>query len=131
MSPPCKMCAGCPEGKFRKWCGGLLGKAWSEQEAAVQEIDSLFGGTDAGVCVGCPASYSKEAVWQAAPLSPAWEQVVEALPYTALIWFGCYSLGTISINILTFRECPEAAAELLDEIKQARSELSKKGVKLS
>ena len=50
------------------------------------------------------------------------------IPYTALIWFGCYSLGTISINMLTFRECPEAAAELLEEIKEARADLARKGV---
>lgn len=52
------------------------------------------------------------------------------LPYTALIWFGCYSLGTISINMLTFRECPEAAAELLEEIKEARADLASKGMKI-
>ena len=50
------------------------------------------------------------------------------LPYTALIWFGCYSLATISINMLTFRECPEAAASLLDEIREARRDLRTKGL---
>jgi len=50
------------------------------------------------------------------------------LPYTALIWFGCYSLATISYNMLTFRECPEAAASLLEEIREARQALSKKGI---
>ena len=52
------------------------------------------------------------------------------LPYTALIWFGCYSLGTISYNMLTFRECPEAAAELQVQIKEARADLRKKGMKI-
>ena len=63
-----------------------------------------------------------------APLSPAVEQVVVLLPYTALIWFGCYSLATISINMLTFNECPEAAASLLEEIRDARDDLRKKGI---
>ena len=44
-------------------------------------------------------------------MSEATQMVVAALPLTALMWFGCYSLGTISYNMLSFRECPEAAAE--------------------
>lgn len=55
-------------------------------------------------------------------------RVFAQLPYTALIWFGCYSLGTISYSMLTFRECPEAAASLLKEIRKARQDLRKKGV---
>lgn len=50
------------------------------------------------------------------------------VPLTALMWFGCYSLGTISINMLTFRECPEAAAELQSEIRLARDDLQRKGI---
>ena len=53
---------------------------------------------------------------------------VRQLPYTALIWFGCYSLGTISLNMLTFRECPEAAVELQEQIREARADLRRKGV---
>jgi dolichyl-phosphate mannosyltransferase polypeptide 3 len=46
------------------------------------------------------------------------------------MWFGCYSLGTISYSMLTFRECPEDAASLLREIKEARDELSAKGISI-
>ena len=46
------------------------------------------------------------------------------------MWFGCYSLATISYNMFTFRDCPEAAAELIDEIKQARTELRRRGMKI-
>ena len=44
------------------------------------------------------------------------------------MWFGCYSLATISYGMLTLEECPEAAASLQTEIRQARADLRKKGV---
>ena len=62
-------------------------------------------------------------------MSESLTQVVAALPLTALMWFGCYSLGTISYNMLSFRECPEAAAELQGEIKAAQKDLRKRGLK--
>ena len=68
------------------------------------------------------------AIYYFMPMSEAAQMVVAALPLTALMWFGCYSLATISINMLTFRECPEAAASLLDEIREARRDLRTKGL---
>ena len=68
-------------------------------------------------------------IYKFVPLSESLTQVVAALPLTALMWFGCYSLGTISYNMLSFRECPEAAAELQGEIKAAQKDLRKRGLK--
>ena len=69
------------------------------------------------------------AIYYFMPMSEATQMVVAALPLTALMWFGCYSLGTISYNMLSFRECPEAAAELQGEIKAAQKDLRKRGLK--
>ena len=51
------------------------------------------------------------AVYFHAQLTPEMRSVVALLPYLALIWFGCYGLGTISYSLICFRECPEAATE--------------------
>ena len=51
------------------------------------------------------------------------------MPLCAVIWFGCYSLGTISLNLLRLREFPEAAAELQQQTRQARDDLRRRGLK--
>ena len=50
------------------------------------------------------------------------------LPCLALIWFGCWSLGTISLNLIRLRECPEAAAELKAQEAVARQSLRAQGL---
>jgi len=35
------------------------------------------------------------------------------LPLWALVTFGAYSLGSIGYSLFTFRDCPDAHAELL------------------
>ena len=35
------------------------------------------------------------------------------LPLWALVTFGAYSLGSVGYSLLTFRDCPDAHAELL------------------
>jgi len=57
--------------------------------------------------------------------------IVQLLPLYALITFGCWSLGIISYNLITFQECPEEAKELEIQRKQAMTELSKKGISFS
>ena len=61
-------------------------------------------------------------------LTPAVRDVVVALPCYALISFGAWSLACISYNLLTFRSCPEAAAELQQEIGAARADLKRRGL---
>lgn len=91
----------------------------------------------------------------AIPLSPSGQQVVSAvrhtcvalsdsrrahgacllsrmscsqLPCLALIWFGCWSLGTISLNLIHLRECTDAAVELREQIAAARNDLRARGL---
>ncbi|KOO22756.1 dolichol-phosphate mannosyltransferase subunit 3 [Chrysochromulina tobinii] len=64
----------------------------------------------------------------AIPLSPSGQQVVSALPCLALIWFGCWSLGTISLNLIRLRECTDAAVELREQIAAARNDLRARGL---
>lgn len=80
------------------------------------------------------------AVWRAALQQE--EQLVEtAAPYTTLasllirfapLWgiasLGVYALVTIVYNVLTFEDCPEAAKEIDDQVKEARAELKKRGI---
>lgn len=50
------------------------------------------------------------------------------LPCCALMWFGCWSLGTISYNLIKLKECPEAASSLAAEVLAARADLLRKGL---
>ena len=50
------------------------------------------------------------------------------LPCLALIWFGCWSLGTISLNLIRLRECTDAAVELREQIAAARNDLRARGL---
>ncbi|KAL1496381.1 hypothetical protein AB1Y20_016336 [Prymnesium parvum] len=64
------------------------------------------------------------------PLSPQWEQVVSALPCLLLMWFGCVSLASISIGLLSVEDCPKAAASLQSEVACAKEDLRKRGLKI-
>lgn len=55
-------------------------------------------------------------------------EVVHILPMYALITFGAYSLGTIGLNLMSVRDCPDAAKELDEQIKEAKKDLMKKGI---
>lgn len=50
-------------------------------------------------------------------------------PIILVILFGVYSVVTILYRVATFNDCEEAAAELREEIKVAKAELSSKGIK--
>ena len=50
-------------------------------------------------------------------------------PCLLLMWFGCWSLASISIGLLTVQDCPEAAASLQKEITEARADLARRGMK--
>jgi hypothetical protein len=64
------------------------------------------------------------------------------LPLWCLVAFGCYSLSVIGMNLVRFRDCPEAARELdavscvccqsaliafQQELDEVRKELAEKG----
>jgi alkanesulfonate monooxygenase SsuD/methylene tetrahydromethanopterin reductase-like flavin-dependent oxidoreductase (luciferase family) len=50
------------------------------------------------------------------------------LPLWAIVSFGAYLLAKLGYGVLTFNDVPEAHAELVKQIEQARTELRKKGV---
>lgn len=52
------------------------------------------------------------------------------LPFWALISFGAYLLFKLGWGVLTFNDVPEAYAELMKQIEQARVELKRKGVEV-
>ena len=55
--------------------------------------------------------------------------LVMTLPLYAIVMFGCSALVNIGWHLFTLRDCNEAYHELLGQIKQAREELGKKGLK--
>lgn len=59
----------------------------------------------------------------------SWFFLVLTLPLYAIVMFGCSALINIGWHLFTLRDCNEAYHELLGQIKQAREELGKKGLK--
>ncbi|KAK8191599.1 dolichol-phosphate mannosyltransferase subunit 3 [Phyllosticta capitalensis] len=56
------------------------------------------------------------------------EDIIPVLPFWALVSFGAYLLFKLGWGVYTFNDVPEAHAELMAEIQQARKELRAKGV---
>ncbi|KAK0218087.1 dolichol-phosphate mannosyltransferase subunit 3 [Armillaria fumosa] len=56
------------------------------------------------------------------------QEIIPVLPWWLLVSFGSYSLWSLGWGLWTFRDCPEAYAELMTEISQAKNELRVKGV---
>lgn len=50
-------------------------------------------------------------------------------PLGLLILFGLWALSVIVYRVATFNDCPEAAAELQTQIKEAKEDLKKQGLK--
>lgn len=59
---------------------------------------------------------------------PAAKIFVDFGPLWALVILGLYALSTIAYNVMTFNDCPEAAAELEQQIKEAKKEMKKRGI---
>ncbi|XP_029918918.1 dolichol-phosphate mannosyltransferase subunit 3 [Myripristis murdjan] len=90
--------------KLLEWVGGVLvlGAAW-----ALVTFDLLD--------LSLPQTY-KEVAWP--------------MPLYLLVTFGCYSLATVGYRVATFNDCEEAAKELQEQIKEAKEDLRKKGLKI-
>jgi len=58
------------------------------------------------------------------------QSLVYSIPVWTFVSVGVYCVATLVWGVATFRDCPEAHAELLGEIKQARDELRAKGVRV-
>jgi len=57
--------------------------------------------------------------------------VVVFLPFYALLVFGAVSLTVVLWRVYTFNDCQAAAAELQEEIAEARRDLTAKGLKFN
>ncbi|KAK5135245.1 hypothetical protein LTR08_005495 [Meristemomyces frigidus] len=57
-------------------------------------------------------------------------ELIPVLPIWAIVSFGAYLLFKLGYGVLTFNDVPEARAELMREIQEAREELKKKGVEV-
>src|SRR6218665_208225 len=52
---------------------------------------------------------------------------VQLFPIYAVIAFGAISAAIVLYRVFTFNNCDEANAELLEQIKEAKADLSKRG----
>ncbi|RXM37479.1 Dolichol-phosphate mannosyltransferase subunit 3 [Acipenser ruthenus] len=56
-------------------------------------------------------------------------QVSWPLPVFLLVALGCFSLGTVGYRVATFNDCQTAAAELQAQIREAKTDLQRKGLR--
>ncbi|KAG7500707.1 dolichol-phosphate mannosyltransferase subunit 3 [Solea senegalensis] len=63
-------------------------------------------------------------------LPQTYRDVAWPMPLYLLVTFGCYSLATVGYRVATFNDCDEAALELQEQIKEAKEDLRKKGLKI-
>ena len=52
------------------------------------------------------------------------------MPFVGVGLFGLYSVSTIAVRVANFNDCEEAAIELKREIREAKADLKKKGLKM-
>ncbi|KAI8878599.1 dolichol-phosphate mannosyltransferase subunit 3 [Backusella circina FSU 941] len=57
-------------------------------------------------------------------------KIVPVFPWWVLMTFGCYCLANLGNAVFTFRNCPEAYNELMNEISMAKSDLNSKGMRV-
>ncbi|XP_019958071.1 dolichol-phosphate mannosyltransferase subunit 3 [Paralichthys olivaceus] len=60
----------------------------------------------------------------------AYREVAWPMPLYLLVSFGCYSLATVGYRVATFNDCEEAARELQEQIREAKEDLRRKGLKM-
>ncbi|KAG2110076.1 dolichol-phosphate mannosyltransferase subunit 3 [Suillus cothurnatus] len=56
------------------------------------------------------------------------QEILPVIPWWLLVTFGSYSLWSLGWGVFTFRDCPEAYQELLQEINEAKNDLRSRGV---
>lgn len=54
--------------------------------------------------------------------------LIQFAPVWGILLLGVYALATILYNVSTFNDCPDAAAELDKQIKEAKAEMTKRKV---
>ncbi|XP_041823170.1 dolichol-phosphate mannosyltransferase subunit 3 [Melanotaenia boesemani] len=63
-------------------------------------------------------------------LPQTYKEVAWPMPLYLLVSFGCFSLATVGYRVATFNDCEDAAKELQQQIKEAKEDLRKKGLKM-
>ncbi|XP_064633368.1 dolichol-phosphate mannosyltransferase subunit 3-like [Lineus longissimus] len=61
----------------------------------------------------------------------AYLEVIWLFPIYFLITVACIVLAVLGYRVAMFNECDEAAEELKQQIKEAKADLKRKGLKLS
>ncbi|KAG2110114.1 dolichol-phosphate mannosyltransferase subunit 3 [Suillus clintonianus] len=56
------------------------------------------------------------------------QEILPVIPWWLLVSFGSYSLWSLGWGVFTFRDCPEAYHELLQEINEAKNDLRTRAV---
>ncbi|KAG2143388.1 dolichol-phosphate mannosyltransferase subunit 3 [Suillus bovinus] len=56
------------------------------------------------------------------------QEILPVIPWWLLVSFGSYSLWSLGWGVCTFRDCPEAYHELLQEIDEAKNDLRSRAV---
>ncbi|KAK5169534.1 uncharacterized protein LTR77_005510 [Saxophila tyrrhenica] len=59
------------------------------------------------------------------------DEIIPVLPFWFLVSFGAFLLFKLGYGVLTFNDVPDAYEELMGQIKQAKTDLRKKGVDVS
>ncbi|KAM9839117.1 dolichol-phosphate mannosyltransferase subunit 3 [Aulostomus maculatus] len=63
-------------------------------------------------------------------LPKSYRELAWPMPLYLLVSLGCYSLATVGYRVATFNDCEGAAKELQDQIREAKEDLRKKGLKM-
>jgi hypothetical protein len=50
------------------------------------------------------------------------------MPFWIILCLGLYAVGSIAYGVANFADCPDAAAEVERHIKEANTEMKKKGI---
>uniref|UniRef100_A0A7S4QH85 Dolichol-phosphate mannosyltransferase subunit 3 n=1 Tax=Ditylum brightwellii TaxID=49249 RepID=A0A7S4QH85_9STRA len=57
--------------------------------------------------------------------------LIDLAPLWVIIGLALYGIGSIALAMLTFASCPAALAELENDVKEAKVQLTKLGIQLS
>jgi hypothetical protein len=55
-------------------------------------------------------------------------RVLDWAPLWAILALAVYAGGSVVYGVATFRDCPEAATEIEQQVKEARKELKRRGI---
>ena len=74
------------------------------------------------------ALQNKEAIVEFTGYPSVTDLAVRCAPLWGIFCLGLYALISIGYGLMTFEDCPEAAAELERQIEEARAEMKRRGI---